>query len=130
MDTNKPEPFLAPRRRPSEVDHEIAADNQVSFTAPDRAAGWDHIRCSYFSSFSNCAYSPLFSKEHWKQVNKEQEQLFDLIEKVRSKFDSKFGNQNANLDLRHCKWDQVMQEVVNTSQRYEGMSKTSKIAQS
>jgi hypothetical protein len=67
--------------------------------------------------------------ENWKQVDKEKEQLFDLIEKVRSKFDGKSGNQNANLDLRHCKWDQVMQEVADTSQRWTGKTKTSKTAQ-
>jgi hypothetical protein len=62
-------------------------------------------------------------------VDEEKDQLFDLIEKARRKFESKSGNQNANLDVRHCKWDQVMQVVANTSQRYKGLSKTSKTAQ-
>lgn len=62
-------------------------------------------------------------------MDEEKEQLFDLIEKVRRRFDSKSGNQNADLDLRHCRWDQVMQEVANTSRRYRGMAKTSKTAQ-
>ncbi|KAI8631370.1 hypothetical protein F5Y19DRAFT_425982 [Xylariaceae sp. FL1651] len=57
------------------------------------------------------------SAEMWKQADTEKEELFDLMEQVRIKFDDKDGYRLGN--LRHCKWDQVMQEVQETALRWK-----------
>ncbi|CAM1506332.1 Fc.00g059730.m01.CDS01 [Cosmosporella sp. VM-42] len=70
------------------------------------------------------------SNELWKQANDEKDKLFTLMEQVRAQLDKKATNsiQPANLDLRRCTWNQVMQEVQNTASRWSTTpKKTSKM---
>jgi hypothetical protein len=55
----------------------------------------------------------------WKQADKEKEELFDLIEQVQKKFEGKGDSRLSGLELRRCKWDQVMVQVQETSRQWE-----------
>ncbi|KAI1820005.1 hypothetical protein F4861DRAFT_534017 [Xylaria intraflava] len=55
----------------------------------------------------------------WKQADKEKDELFDLIEQVQNKFQDKGGSRLSALELRRCKWDQVMVQVQETSSRWK-----------
>ncbi|KAI0442771.1 hypothetical protein F4803DRAFT_562076 [Xylaria telfairii] len=66
----------------------------------------------------------------WKQADAEKEELFDLIEQVQTKFEAKGGNRLSGLELRRCKWDQVMLQVQETSSRWKSSPRrTSKAMQ-
>ena len=55
----------------------------------------------------------------WKQADAEKDMLFDLIEQVQSKFEDQESKRLSGLELRRCKWDQVMLEVRETSNRWK-----------
>lgn len=55
----------------------------------------------------------------WKQADAEKEELFGLIEQVQIKFEDKGSNRLSGLDLRRCKWDQVMLQVQETSNQWK-----------
>ncbi|KAI0410963.1 hypothetical protein F5X98DRAFT_358392 [Xylaria grammica] len=55
----------------------------------------------------------------WKQADEEKEELFDLIEQLQTKFDGKGSSSHSGLELRRCKWDQVMVQVQETSNRWK-----------
>ncbi|KAI8944576.1 hypothetical protein F4801DRAFT_594847 [Xylaria longipes] len=55
----------------------------------------------------------------WKQADVEKEELFELIEQVQAKFDGKESNRLSGLELRRCKWDQVMLQIQETSSRWK-----------
>ncbi|KAI0453850.1 hypothetical protein F5B21DRAFT_478091 [Xylaria acuta] len=59
------------------------------------------------------------SAEMWKQADAEKEELFDLIEQVQNKFEDKGSRRLSGLELRRCKWDQVMIQVQETSSRWK-----------
>ncbi|KAI1130702.1 hypothetical protein F5Y10DRAFT_262851 [Nemania abortiva] len=59
------------------------------------------------------------SAEMWKQADKEKEELFDLIEQVQKKFEGKGDNRISDIELRRCKWDQVMVQVQETSRQWK-----------
>ncbi|RWA05709.1 hypothetical protein EKO27_g9392 [Xylaria grammica] len=59
------------------------------------------------------------SAEMWKQADEEKEELFDLIEQLQNKFEGKGSSSHSGLELRRCKWDQVMVQVQETSNRWK-----------
>lgn len=58
--------------------------------------------------------------ELWEQANDEKDKLFALMEQVGAKLDKEdtANARSAKHDLRHCSWDQVMQEVQATATRW------------
>ncbi|KAJ8124068.1 hypothetical protein ONZ43_g127 [Nemania bipapillata] len=63
------------------------------------------------------------STEMWKQADKEKEELFDLIEQVQRKFEGKGYGSLGGLELRRCKWDQVLAQVQETSRQWKSSSR-------
>ncbi|KAI0548227.1 hypothetical protein F4679DRAFT_551685 [Xylaria curta] len=59
------------------------------------------------------------STDMWKQADAEKEELFHLIEQVQNKFEDKGSNILSGQELRRCKWDQVMAQVQETSNRWK-----------
>ena len=55
----------------------------------------------------------------WKRADEEKEELFRMVEKVREKLTKGKTASNvttlAKVDLRNCKWEEVMTEVEATS---------------
>jgi hypothetical protein len=45
------------------------------------------------------------------------------MEQVRAKWESKTDAESTDLNLRHCNWAQVMQEVQEAAQRWKSTSK-------
>lgn len=66
-----------------------------------------------------CHVSYCISADMWKQADAEKDMLFDLIEQVQSKFEDQESKRLSGLELRRCKWDQVMLEVRETSNRWK-----------
>jgi hypothetical protein len=62
----------------------------------------------------------LSSEELWKSADEQRTKLFALMEQVRLKLNKKSKGQHMNLDLRNCRWEEVMFEVQETSQRWKG----------
>ncbi|KAI1328143.1 hypothetical protein F5Y16DRAFT_166596 [Xylariaceae sp. FL0255] len=59
------------------------------------------------------------SAEMWQQADEEKEELFKLMEQVRAKFEDKSNSSLGAVDLRRCKWEQVMQEVRSTELKWK-----------
>ncbi|KAI0183505.1 hypothetical protein EV127DRAFT_446927, partial [Xylaria flabelliformis] len=59
------------------------------------------------------------SADMWKQADAEKEELFHLIEQVQNKFEDKGSKMLSGQELRQCKWDQVMAQVQETSNRWK-----------
>ncbi|KAK6836819.1 hypothetical protein PG987_007314 [Apiospora arundinis] len=62
------------------------------------------------------------SADMWKEADKEKEQLFCMMEKVREKLAKGAAPGDvqslAKVDLRKCKWEEVMNEVQTTSTQW------------
>lgn len=69
------------------------------------------------------------STELWKRADLEKSKLFDIMEQVRIKLNKKSKGQHKSLDLRSCKWEEVMSEVQETSQRWKTMPNVTAKAQ-
>ncbi|KAK8062231.1 hypothetical protein PG997_014328 [Apiospora hydei] len=72
--------------------------------------------------------------ELWKEADEEKEQLFAMMEKVREKLTKRKNAADAqtlvDVDLRHCKWEEVMDEVQATGTRWRTSAiKSTKTAQ-
>ncbi|KAI0874100.1 hypothetical protein GGS24DRAFT_460595 [Hypoxylon argillaceum] len=63
------------------------------------------------------------STEMWRQADQEKEELFDLIEQVQKKFEGKGDSTLNSLELRRCKWDQVMVQVQETSLQWKSSAR-------
>ncbi|KAI1270113.1 hypothetical protein F5Y18DRAFT_367148 [Xylariaceae sp. FL1019] len=75
-------------------------------------------RCGKFITLQEGQREEEASTEMWQQADKEKEELFFLMEQVRAKFEDKLGYHVTSLDLRQCKWEQVMDEVHATGLRW------------
>lgn len=60
------------------------------------------------------------SVELWNSANEQKTKLFALMEQVRLKLNKKSKGQHMSLDLRNCRWEEVISEVQETSQRWKG----------
>lgn len=64
--------------------------------------------------------------ELWKEADEEKDQLFATMEQVRTKLAKKAKVEKEALNLRCCKWEQVMQEVQTTATDWKTSAKNSK----
>jgi hypothetical protein len=62
----------------------------------------------------------LSSSELWKSADEHKTKLFTLMEQVRLKLNKRNKGQHVSLDQRNCRWEEVMSEVQETSQRWKG----------
>ncbi|EFW98416.1 hypothetical protein CMQ_4268 [Grosmannia clavigera kw1407] len=87
---------------------------------------------SEFVSVDEIRREQEISAELWAQANAQKAQLFDLLEQVNKKLDKKSGKISPvpGKDLRKCDWDEVLQEIQTTTQRWSnGPRRGSKVAQ-
>lgn len=66
------------------------------------------------------------SAELWKQADEEKEELFSAMEQVQNKLAKKTSGYREDIDLRSCKWDQVMREVQLAATRWRTSTKESR----
>jgi len=71
----------------------------------------------------------LSSEELWKSADEQKTKLFDLMEQVRLKLNKKSKGQHMNINLRNCRWEEVMSEVQETSRIWKGTPRYSVKAQ-
>jgi hypothetical protein len=69
------------------------------------------------------------SAELWKSAELEKAKLFTLMQEVRIKLNKKSKNQHMHVDMRNCRWEQVLSKVKETSQIWKGLPNFSAKAQ-
>ncbi|KAK8030107.1 hypothetical protein PG993_011398 [Apiospora rasikravindrae] len=86
------------------------------------------------SNFEGASPNLQSSADLWKEADEEKEQLFSMMEKVREKLMKRKNAADsqtlADVDLRNCKWEEVMSEVQATGTRWRTSAiKSTKTAQ-
>ncbi|KAI5458936.1 hypothetical protein BGZ63DRAFT_268525 [Mariannaea sp. PMI_226] len=128
MERNARDDYFATRERIPPNDAAVFLENHVKLPGSQDAVFVD--RLGTMASLEEAINQEKISDELWKRAENEKEALFALMEQVRTQLDKKNTSniQPANLELRSCTWDRVMQEVQTTASRWSATPKrTSKL---
>ncbi|KAK7912143.1 hypothetical protein PG985_014624 [Apiospora marii] len=115
MDENARQTYLQSRSRHPPDEAVRFIENQIAPSG--QAQSVFHERVDSFVLVDEAERQDQISADLWKEADEEKEQLFSMMEKVREKLKKKSspGSTLADLDLRHCKWGEVMSEVQITA---------------
>lgn len=124
MDANDREEYLRSRtRHPRNEAARFVENNMVLADQPTPVYS---ERRDSFTRIPDAAQDNKISIELWKEADEEKEQLFATMERVRTKLAKKGNVDKEALNLRSCKWEQVMQEVQMTATDWKTSAKNSK----
>ncbi|KUJ07779.1 uncharacterized protein LY89DRAFT_352668 [Mollisia scopiformis] len=106
---------LYPTRRPNEA--ALFIENRVILSQESDLPIYES-QLDQFVSREAAYKQQIISAELWKNADEEKEKLFALVEQVQAKL-SKTKVPQKNTKLRSCKWEEVISEVKDTSQKWK-----------
>ncbi|EMR65917.1 hypothetical protein UCREL1_7098 [Eutypa lata UCREL1] len=124
MEAIEREDYLRSRNRHPRNDAARFVENNIVI-AGQSAPVYSERRDS-FVNVPDAAQDNKISMELWKEADEEKDQLFATMEQVRTKLAKKAKVEKEALNLRCCKWEQVMQEVQTTATDWKTSAKNSK----
>ncbi|KAK7959395.1 uncharacterized protein PG986_004249, partial [Apiospora aurea] len=132
MEENARQNYLQSRTRHPPDEAARFVENQIAPAAQMKPVY--HERLNGFAFVDEAQRQDQISADMWKEADEEKEQLFAMMETVREKLMKRKTAADvqtlADVDLRNCKWEEVMDEVQATGTRWRTSTiKSSKTAQ-